>query len=157
MGSRLMVIRPFTEGDIEAAVALESASQPKPWTASVFSDELDAPDRVYLVADDTGVVGFGGLMMVGEEAHVTNLLVDPALRGQGIGRRLLVSLMEKAIDGGARHLTLEVRIGNQAARALYTSAGLAPVGVRPGYFGDEDALIMWAHEIDSPEFLENLA
>ncbi len=156
MGSRVMVIRPFTEGDIEAAVALESACQPKPWTAGVFSTELDAPDRVYLVADDKGLVGFGGLMIIGDEAHVSNLLVDPALRGQGIGRQILTSLLDRAIQGGARHLTLEVRVGNQAARGLYASVGLAPVGVRPGYFGDEDALIMWAHDIDSPEFLERL-
>lgn len=156
MGSRVMVIRPFTEGDIEAAVALESACQPKPWTAGVFSNELEAPDRVYLVADDQGLVGFGGLMIIGDEAHVTNLLVDPERRGEGIGRRLLVSLIAAAVTAGARHLTLEVRSGNDTARSLYASVGLAPVGVRPKYYGEEDALIYWAHDIDSPSFRERL-
>jgi [ribosomal protein S18]-alanine N-acetyltransferase len=157
MGSRVMLIRPFARGDIEEAVALESAHQPTPWSEGIFSGELAAPDRVYLVADDDGMVGFAGVMLVGEECHVTNLLVTPERRGEGIGRQLLVALIEEAITAGAKHLTLEVRAKNLSARRLYASVGLAPVGARPGYYGDDDALIMWAHDIDSPEFLENLA
>ncbi|HLV89786.1 MAG TPA: ribosomal-protein-alanine N-acetyltransferase RimI, partial [Acidimicrobiia bacterium] len=57
---------------------------------------------------------------------------------------------------GARHLTLEVRTRNEAARALYASLGMVPVGIRPGYYGDDDALIMWAHDIDDPSYLEGL-
>jgi len=68
----------------------------------------------------------------------------------------MLALIEAAVDLGARHLTLEVRTGNDAARALYSRLGLAPVGVRPRYYGDDDALILWAHDIDRPEYLESL-
>jgi [ribosomal protein S18]-alanine N-acetyltransferase len=153
---RVMVVREFEESDVAAVAALEAASQPRPWSEGVFRDELRAPARVYLVADDQGIVGFGGAMLVGDDCHITNLLVDPERRGQGIGRTLLTSLIEKAIEAGARHLTLEVRVGNEAARSLYASLGLAPVGVRPAYYGNEDALILWSDNIDNPEFMDRL-
>ena len=65
-----------------------------------------------------------------------------------------MALIEAAVEQGARHLTLEVRTANAAARALYSSLGMAPVGIRPQYYGDDDALIMWAHEIDSAGYRE---
>jgi ribosomal-protein-alanine N-acetyltransferase len=68
----------------------------------------------------------------------------------------MLALIESAIASGARHLTLEVRKENEAARALYSRLGLAPVGVRPRYYGDDDALILWVHDIDRPEYLERL-
>ncbi|MGH3650297.1 MAG: GNAT family N-acetyltransferase, partial [Acidimicrobiia bacterium] len=71
-------------------------------------------------------------------------------------RNLMVSLIGEARSRGARHLTLEVRKANVAARKLYSRLGMAPVGVRPGYYGDDDALILWAHDIDAPGFLESL-
>jgi ribosomal-protein-alanine N-acetyltransferase len=141
-------------------VALETANQPNPWSAGVFRDELAAENRVYLAAEEEGVVGFAGVMLVGEEAHVTNLLVDPGRRRRGIGLDLMVALIRAAVTDGARHITLEVRAGNEAARKLYARLGLAPVGVRKGYYGDDDALILWAHDIDSAEYralLEELA
>jgi ribosomal-protein-alanine N-acetyltransferase len=95
-------------------------------------------------------------MVVADEAHVTNLLVEPDSRRQGIGLELMKSLIEAAVGAGARHLTLEVRSRNEAARALYARLGLAPVGVRKGYFGDDDALILWAHDIDGDEYQERL-
>ena len=68
----------------------------------------------------------------------------------------MVDLIFGAVHAGARHLTLDVRSTNDRARSLYSGLGLAPVGVRPGYYGDEDALILWAHDIDSPSYLETL-
>ena len=64
----------------------------------------------------------------------------------------MLYLIDAALAGGAKHLTLEVRTSNRSAQELYRSFGLAPVGVRKSYYGDEDALIMWVHEIDQPEF-----
>lgn len=145
-------LSPVTMEDVPAVIALETANQPRPWTEGVLRDELEADGRTYLKAESDVVVGFGGVMVTGEEAHITNLLVAPEHRRHGIGRSLLVRLVESAILSGARSLTLEVRSRNVAAITLYESLGLAPVGVRPGYFDDDDALIMWVHDIDSPEF-----
>lgn len=153
----VMTIREFTFDDVEAAVKLEHTAGFGTWTDGVFREELGADNRSYLVAESEGhVVGFAGVMVVGEEAHVNNLLVAPEHRRRGIATRLLKGLVEEALRHGARHLTLEVRSGNEAARALYGRLGLAPVGLRKGYYGDDDALILWAHDIDRAEFLERL-
>ncbi len=152
-----LVIRRMSHDDVPEVASLESANQPSPWSVRVFRDELEQPNRIYLVASAETVVAFGGVMVVGEEAHVTNLLVAPEHRGVGIGRALMVSLVEEAVAVGSRHLTLEVRAGNEPARGLYSSLGLVPVGVRPRYYGDEDALILWAHDIDEAGYLEGLA
>ena len=153
---KTMVIRPLTTDDLGALVALEAANAPAPWSEGVFRNELAAENRIYLAADEEGVVGFAGAMLVADEAHVTNLLVDPAWRRRGIGFELMRSLIEAAVEAGARHLTLEVRSRNEAARALYARVGLAPVGVRQGYYGDDDALILWAHDIDGDAYLARL-
>lgn len=158
MGDAVITIRPMGEEDLGVVTQLEAAHAPMPWSEQIFRDELAAANRNYHVAlDDEDIVGFGGVMVIGEEAHITNLLVDERRRGLGIGRQLMVSLINAAVDGGARHLTLEVRTHNEAARALYAGLGLVPVGVRPRYYGDDDALILWAHDIDRPEYQEVLA
>lgn len=151
-----MVIRPLTLDDLGAVVALEAANAAAPWPEGVFRDELAAENRIYLAADEDGVVGFAGAMLVADEAHVTNLLVDPGWRRRGIGFELMKSLIEAAVEAGVRHLTLEVRSRNEAARALYARLGLAPVGIRMGYYGDDDALILWAHDIDGEGYGERL-
>lgn len=152
MGVEVITVRPFERADIPEAVALENSVQPQPWTNGIFEDELAADNRSYVVAELGEVVGFGGVMVVGDEAHMTNLVVSSEHRRRGIGRRLLMRLIRDAVNMGARHLTLEVRSNNTAARRLYHHFGLAPVGVRPGYYNGEDALIMWAHDIHSAEY-----
>lgn len=149
-------IRAFEPGDLAVVTDLEAANRPNPWPAEVFAGELASHDRVYVVAEDDAVVGFGGVVVAGEEAHVTNVLVDPAHRRRGIGRKLMVALIEAAVARGARHLRLEVRSENDPALKLYGDLGLVPVGVRPGYYGDDDALILWAHDIDRSSYLESL-
>ncbi len=157
MGVGLMVeIRPFEVDDIPAVAALEAANQPQPWTEGILEDELAADNRSYLIAEDDGVSGFAGVMVVGEEAHVANLLVAEEARRRGVGKALMLGLVEAALEMGARHLTLEVRSKNEAALSFYAHFGLAPVGVRRGYYGDDDALIMWAHDIDSEAYAHRL-
>jgi len=152
-----MKIRPMTPEDLEAVARLESEHQPRPWSQGVFSSELAAGNRRYLVsAEDESVVGFGGVMVIGDEAHITNLLVDEGHRRGRIGTHLMKGLISEAVALGARHLTLEVRSRNEAARRLYSDLGLAPVGLRKNYYGDDDALILWAHDIDRPGFLESV-
>lgn len=154
----LITFAPMTGGDIEAAAALEARTYPTPWSHQVFVDELAAPGRRYLKATADGeLVGYAGSMQVGEEAHITTVVVDPDHRGGGIGTRLLLDLVTSAVEKGAHSLTLEVRASNAAAQALYRRFGMAPVGVRKRYYLDEDALIMWVHDIDSDEYAQRLA
>ena len=157
MGVNTFAMRSMTPSDVPAVARLEAASQPKPWSETVFNEELTRDDRVYVVAVANGVVGFAGILLAGDEAHVTNLLVDPDHRRRGIAEQLMKKLISSALNRGARHLTLEVRTRNEPARNLYSKLGLAPVGVRPGYYGDDDALILWAHDIDDPSYLENVS
>jgi ribosomal-protein-alanine N-acetyltransferase len=150
------VIRPLTTDDLTEVLALERDNRPTPWSEGVFRDELAAENRVYLAAEADSVVGFAGLMLVGEEAHVTNLLVAPEWRRQGLGLGLMLALIDAAVGAGARHLTLEVRSTNEAAQAMYSRLGLAPIGIRRGYYGDDDALILWAHDIDGDAYQQRL-
>ncbi|MEX1037598.1 MAG: ribosomal protein S18-alanine N-acetyltransferase [Acidimicrobiia bacterium] len=158
MGSTMTAeIRALSGEDIEALVAMESANQPRPWSESVFNDEIETDSRIYLgVVEGAALYGFGGMMVSGEEAHVTNLLVAPDQRRRGYARKLMVSLIDAALERGARHLTLEVRSRNRAGISLYHRFGLAPVGVRKGYYEDDDALILWVHDIDSPGYAATL-
>jgi ribosomal-protein-alanine N-acetyltransferase len=105
------------------------------------------------------VVGYGGLMLVQEDGHVTTLAVDPAWHRHRLWTRLLLALAVTAVDRGAEHLTLEVRAGNRAAQELYRAFGFAPAGIRKGYYSEtnEDAIIMWANDVDHPEYRERLA
>jgi ribosomal-protein-alanine N-acetyltransferase len=153
-----LTLRPMTAGDIAAILRLEQEIFPHPWTEGILRDELAAARRTYLVAEEGGeIIGYGGLMIVMEDAHITNLAVAPAARGRGVATRLFLELAESALDDGAEHLTLEVRIGNLDARRLYGRFGFAPVGIRKDYYVDEDALIMWVTDACRPEYRARLA
>lgn len=153
-----VTLRGMTAGDIPAAAAIEAAVYRQPWSPQVFMDELAQPSRTYLVAEAGGeVVGYGGLMEVGDEAHITTIVTDPSRRGERIGTRIMLGLVDAALVSTPKSLTLEVRSSNLAAQALYRRFGMAPVGVRKQYYLDEDAVIMWAHDIDGPEYAARLA
>lgn len=157
MATETVVIRPMVADDLEAVVALEAATYREPWSAAVWEDELRQPNRVYLSADlDGNVVGYGGMMIIGDDAHVTTVVSDPDHAVPKLGTRLMLELVERAIAGGAGHLTLEVRTSNTRAQALYRKFGMAPVGVRKNYYRGEDALIMWVHDIDGDDYRERL-
>lgn len=146
---------------LRSVVRIESFGEHRGWSTGLFLSELRrADDRVYRVARiGTTVVGFGGLLLVDPDAHVTTLGVDPQWQRRGVGAHLMLVLIREAVTLGAENLTLEVRASNEAALGLYRSFGLAPAGIRKSYYEDtgEDALIMWAHEINSPEYGQRLA
>jgi [ribosomal protein S18]-alanine N-acetyltransferase len=152
------LIRSMGLADLDRVLALERAVYPKPWSEGIFRDELAAAGRVYLVAEIDGeLAGFAGMMVVGEDGHVTNLAVDPGRRRGRVATRLMVELVDRGLAAGARHLTLEVRVSNRSAQRLYARFGMAPVGVRKDYYIDEDALIMWVTDIDRPEYAARVA
>ncbi|MCU0492738.1 MAG: ribosomal protein S18-alanine N-acetyltransferase [Chloroflexaceae bacterium] len=104
------------------------------------------------------IVGYGGVWLTVDEAHVTTIAVDPQHRGRSVGELLLVGLIDSAMQLRAPMLTLEVRVSNTAAQNLYLKYGFRPQGTRPRYYTDngEDALVMWTDRIDTPEYQNRL-
>ena len=154
----MIEIVPLTLDRLAEVVEIEKRVYPTPWTEQTFLEELSAPLRVYLVALMEGrVVGYGGMMLVPYEAHITSVVTLPERRRSRVATRLMLELVSRAIEEGTRSLTLEVRSSNQAAQALYRRFGMAPVGVRKKYYVSEDALIMWVHDLDAPEYRARLS
>ncbi len=151
-------VRRMREDDLEAVTELEAQAYSQPWNAHVFAEELSQPSRVYVVIEDNAtVLGYAGLMLVDTEAHVTTVVVHPDRREDRLGTRLMLALAAEAIGHGAKSMTLEVRVSNEAAQRLYRRFGMAPVGMRKRYYQDEDAMIMWVHDIDGTEFADRIA
>ena len=154
------MIVPMRRRHLRQVLRIEEACYPRPWSATLFQSELaQRTSRRYTVATvGSLVVGFCGLMVVVDEGHVTNVAVDPAWWGQGIAARMLLEQARAAPGLGVRHLTLEVRVGNDRARALYGRFGFAPVGVRKNYYAEtgEDGIVMWAHDVDGTEYAARL-
>lgn len=158
----LLTIEPMRRRHVRAALVIEEQCHPKPWTAGVFASEIDLArhgERYYAVARlGANVVGYAGLMFAPDEAHITNIAIDPQQRSRGFGRSLMIHVIDVAIASGCTALTLEVRVSNVAAQSLYRQFGFAPAGIRQRYYeNSEDALVMWAHDIDGDDFAERLA
>ena len=104
------------------------------------------------------IIGFAGMWILLDEAHVTTIGVAPDYRGRGLGEMLLLELIEEAMRRGAEWVTLEVRVSNDSAQALYAKYGFTRQGVRRRYYSDngEDAYIMWSPSIREPETIARL-
>ncbi len=157
MAQLITSIRLMSPDDIPAVAALEQRVFADPWSENAFREELATASRRYLVAEEgRAILGYGGLLVVEDDAHIVTLAVEPGTRGQGLGTRLMLRLAEEALRAGAAHLTLEVRVSNQPAQSLYRRFGFETVGLRRHYYRDEDALIMWALDIDSEGYRRRL-
>lgn len=140
---------------------IERDAYPRPWTAQVFHDELHearSGRRHYVVARrGRSVIGYGGLMFVADEAHITNIAVHPDERRHKVGCRLMATLAQAAVDRGCQAWTLEVRATSHGAQELYRAFGFAPAGVRKNYYeANTDAIVMWCHGIQSDEYRRRL-
>ncbi len=104
--------------------------------------------------DLASILGFAGLWLMVDEAHITTIAMHPKYRRRGLGEFMLVSLIDIAYNIGAKWVTLEVRVTNHNAQNLYRKYGFHEAGVRHRYYSDnnEDALIMWTEEINSPAY-----
>ena len=146
--------------DLKHVMEIERAVFPEPWSLNIFTSELALrKGRAYRVARaGRDICGYLGLMLVDDEAHITTVAVAPAYQRQGVGTVLMLDGARASVDHGARNLSLEVAAGNERAQALYRRFGFAPVGVRKGYYPitGEDAFVMWAYGIDTPEYAERL-
>jgi ribosomal-protein-alanine N-acetyltransferase len=164
---------------VRSVVRIEESVYPRPWSSSLFLSELALRStRAYFVARvGRDVVGYAGLMMTADDGHVTTIAVDPRWQRHRIATRLMLALAREALARRAKNLTLEVRLSNLGAQHLYRRFGFAPVGVRKNYYQfpahdsqrgpgtgekageqlvNEDALVMWAHDVDGDDYLSLL-
>ncbi len=148
-------IVPMKRRHLKSVVSIEQKIFPSPWSMSLYLSELALPaTRAYYVATADGeVVGYAGLMVAVGEGHVTTIGVRPDWHRRGIGRKLLLKLALEARQRGAKDLTLEVRMTNTGAQALYHEFGFVPAGIRKNYYAEvnEDAIVMWAHDLQGEQ------
>ena len=142
--------------DLNAIERVERASYTTPWSRSMFASELAKPSSICLGAFDLETDELAGYLVISRYVdawHVMNVAVAPQHRRQGIATTLLERLFELTAGRGRRGYTLEVRVSNLGAVALYGRLGFKPRGVRRGYYTDnrEDALIMWKDPISDPD------
>jgi len=151
---------PMRRRHVRQVMRIESQVYMRPWSAALFLQEIARRgDRFYVVARiDSDVAGYGGLMTSGLEAHITTIAVDPAFHGRHIGMKIMLCLIDAAIDRGGRTVSLEVRKTNFAAQRMYESFGFQPVGVRRGYYIEtgEDAIVMWVDQVDTDDYADRL-
>ncbi len=145
-------IVPLSRENLSEVVRIEARSFSQPWSREIFVRELKNKWSTGFVAYLPGAdgrrwaAGYVVAWLVVGEVHILNLAVDPAARRRGVGRALMVHVLETFAEKGATKATLEVRRSNTAAQALYESLGFVRAGVRKGYYSDngEDAFVMWA-------------
>lgn len=129
------------------------------WSKSGYQRELDSPNSILIglfLPHASKLLGMGCFWSILDEAHITILAVHPQYQRQGMGAALLYYLLEIAASIGCERATLEVRASNGAAIALYRNYGFQAAGSRPGYYKDEDALILWLSGLQHPQFTQTL-
>ncbi len=139
-------VRDMVAEDVPEVLAIERDSYPTPWPRQMFLDEIARRGSVCLVAQvGEQIVGYTVAATYAEVWHILNVCVRPGRRRSGHAERLLHALFARGDGHAHRGYTLEVRLSNTAAIALYGGIGFISHGVRPGYYSDnrEDALIMW--------------
>lgn len=139
-------IRPLELADLPAVLALEARAHAFPWTRGNFEDALVSGYYMVVMERAGTLAGYGVVQIILDEGHLLNITVAPALHGKGLGRELLLHLMDYARQR-TDTLFLEVRPSNIRAIALYQAAGFNEIGLRRNYYparngGREDALLM---------------
>jgi [ribosomal protein S18]-alanine N-acetyltransferase len=142
-------IRRLTLGDLDAIERIENATYPTPWSRSMFAGELAKPSSLCVGVVETDpyerLLAYLIVSRYVDAWHIMNLAVDPTHRRRGLASQLMDELFERTAGDPRRGYTLEVRVSNDTAIALYGRFGFEASGVRRGYYTDnrEDALIMW--------------
>ncbi len=146
--------------DLRQLMRIENIVFPEPWSAAVFTSELALrKGRLYRAAWlGDQMAGYIGFMVVDDEAHMTTIATTPDFQRSGIATTMIIDAMRTLLEWGVRHVSLEVAANNQPAQNLYRRFGFAPVSVRKNYYPvtGQDALVMWAYDIDSGEYAKRL-
>jgi ribosomal-protein-alanine N-acetyltransferase len=135
------LLRPMDTSDLSYAMEVDALCLPRPWSQTIWREELESPVGLYLVLEEEDDISAQiGVRHLADELHVTTLAVRPERRRRGYARVLLEAALGAFPE--ARRVHLEVRPSNVPARSLYTSLGFVTTGRRRRYYGDEDALLM---------------
>jgi [ribosomal protein S18]-alanine N-acetyltransferase len=133
--------------DIDDILGIEQSSFNAPWSREAFYREIAENQFAHylLIEDQFFPIGYCGIWLVMDEAHITNIAVLPSYRGRKLGKQLMKEAMKYSMRYGARTMTLEVRVSNHVAQNLYRKLGFQAGGIRKNYYSDngEDALVMW--------------
>ena len=146
-------LRPMSESDLDVVMRIEEAAYPFPWTRGIFRDCMRAGYPMWVQEREGCIAGYGVLSVAADEAHVLNLCTAPGNEGNGLGQRMLQSLLRIARGSGAQRVYLEVRPSNPRAINLYDRSGFNEIGRRPRYYptanhGREDAIVMAMELLD---------
>lgn len=178
------VVEPMQLEHLDQVRRIERACFPTPWPRNAYRREIEKNERArYLVVRTSSeptpapkrrqfpmslfslgrpeardVVGYCGVWVMLDEAHITTIAVDPDYRRLGLGQLLIIQMARIALQAQATRMTLEVRMSNEGAQKLYRKYGFSDGGVRPRYYSDdfEDALIMRSEELGSCDFAERI-
>lgn len=138
--------RRMTSEDVPFISKLEEETFSMPWSAKDFLEMISKEDARYYVAERDGqLLGGCGVIMIAGEGNITNVVIAPEARNQGIGTGMLRHLMKEGTREGLEAFTLEVRVSNAAAIHVYEKLGFVSEGIRPGFYEKptEDAMIFW--------------
>ena len=148
-------IRRMTVEDLDTVYGIEADTFPRPWSREDFRREIEENKAArYLVITVAGrVIGYAGAWIVLDECQVTNIAIAEPWRGQGYGHALTAELLQYLSNYGAAYVTLEVRVSNLPAQALYKRLGFITVGKRKRYYEDngEDAFLMLCEHLPDPD------
>ena len=155
-----IIIKPMEKSDVDQVIAIEAKAYGEHhWSKESFMNELaNELARYYSAFNENGeLVGYAGCWQILEEVHITNIAVSPDFRRSGIGEKLLRKIIDDCYENKAKYITLEVRVSNIPAIGLYEKYGFKSLGVRKGYYqnNNEDALIMWTENIFYDKFRLN--
>ncbi|MCY3959039.1 MAG: ribosomal protein S18-alanine N-acetyltransferase [Chloroflexi bacterium] len=184
MVDEAFVVEPMRVEQLDQVRRIERACFPTPWPRNAYRREIEKNERArYLVVRTSGepgptpkrrqfpmslfslgrseardVVGYCGVWVMLDEAHITTIAVDPDYRRLGLGQLLIIEMARIALQARATRMTLEVRMSNEHAQALYRKYGFSDGGIRPRYYSDdfEDALIMRSEDLSSCSFGERI-
>ncbi len=173
---KTFVVEPMAVSDLGDVMVIERLSFSSPWSERAYRFEIEQNENsVMLVVRPafplslwdrirgragvrSPVLGYGGLWLLVDEAHISTIAVHPQWRSKGLGELVLLSLVEQGAERGMQNATLEVRVSNEVAQGLYHKLGFEIAGRQKRYYSDnnEDAFIMVTPPFDTPGFMENL-
>jgi [ribosomal protein S18]-alanine N-acetyltransferase len=147
--NKTITFRNMTVDDLDEVMEVELKSFTVPWSKEAFFNELTKNQFAhYLIVEvDQKVVGYCGVWIIIDEAHITNIALLPEYRGMKLGEALMARIMELSREIGALRMTLEVRVSNEKAQNLYRKFGFEEGAIRKQYYTDnmEDAIVMWVN------------